>query len=545
MKKLINQLRSLSSEKSFLILFLTLCIAFFLTGCDQAESSETPKTEGAKVEAVSKPKTFTLAKEKFTPQVELTGTVEANKQVSINSAIGGRVEAVKVETGDFVKKGQILVTLSAHDNTAEIQYQNALNTFGKTENTIKNNIYQAEVQLENANMSLEKMERTQDENYANIFNSLVTQAKSTESTLKDVFNWADRTLLATEEAKRGTSDASYYNLGSNQTIEKQAIKNEIIELYTKYTDSEIIKIIPEFNLTEKGEKIVLDYAQKHLEIAEKLRVIARRINTLIIKTSTHSNFSVSTRYQFQQESDKYLSLLESTILTLDKGIKSTTSQRKGIAEAISSGKNQVRSAETGLDFAKASSEGTISTARNQIRIAQLSRNELSLKAPFDGVIIKKNIEAGQLVGTGTALLEIADMSKFKIKTDIPDVWVSDAQNNEAKTEIRISGIRDQVFLGRVDKIDPAVDPTTRKIGIEIVLEKPVEVIKIGMFARITLLIPEIESYFIPRKFLKSDFNGAFVKFLDGTKKYIEKGFEQDNKVQINFAGMEEGTVIIN
>jgi multidrug efflux system membrane fusion protein len=84
--------------------------AFWLAGCSdsprEATSSKTPPV------AVS---VVTVAEQQWPSVYEATGTVRARTSAVIAAKLLGYVREVKVQTGDRVKEGQLLITLDARD----------------------------------------------------------------------------------------------------------------------------------------------------------------------------------------------------------------------------------------------------------------------------------------------------------------------------------------------------------------------------------------------------------------------------------------------
>ncbi|MGI6032450.1 MAG: efflux RND transporter periplasmic adaptor subunit [Coriobacteriales bacterium] len=92
------------------------------------------------VKQASEYETTTLVAESYSPTVQVSGTVEAGKSFSVSPEVSGTVKAVKVEEGDKVVKGQVLMTLKNDSivdakNSARSSYEKAQNTLEKAENT--------------------------------------------------------------------------------------------------------------------------------------------------------------------------------------------------------------------------------------------------------------------------------------------------------------------------------------------------------------------------------------------------------------------------
>lgn len=105
-------------------------------------------------------------------------------------------------------------------------------------------------------------------------------------------------------------------------------------------------------------------------------------------------------------------------------------------------------------------------AREQAR-AQINQVETKLRdtlsiAPFDGIIVTKNIEVGDTVQPGQPLLVFEDINELEITADMPGRLVKNLKEGQ-QVSARIDGLKDDINV-KVSKIFPTSDPirhTTR------------------------------------------------------------------------------------
>lgn len=107
------------SKYGFLIL-----ISFGFQNCKKVESE--PVEKGFEItETMLKTTTFATAKvEPLKNEIKFFGKISAdkNKLIEVYPMVGGNVEKVFVELGDYVKKGQILATIRSTE--AEVMKKN-------------------------------------------------------------------------------------------------------------------------------------------------------------------------------------------------------------------------------------------------------------------------------------------------------------------------------------------------------------------------------------------------------------------------------------
>ncbi|MGA2592508.1 MAG: efflux RND transporter periplasmic adaptor subunit [Bryobacteraceae bacterium] len=154
------------------------------------------------------------------------------------------------------------------------------------------------------------------------------------------------------------------------------------------------------------------------------------------------------------------------------------------------------------DAAKAqqdTSSAKVNTAKDQIETAQsrvneaqaalgnaeLSQQDTELKAPLDGVVMKRNIETGALVSAGTAAFSMADLTTVKVVFGASDV-VMPRLKLGASLPVRTEAIPDAVFQGRVTRISPAADPKSRVFEVEVAVPNAANRLKAGMIATVVV-----------------------------------------------------------
>ncbi len=140
-----------------------------------------------------------------------------------------------------------------------------------------------------------------------------------------------------------------------------------------------------------------------------------------------------------------------------------------------------------FDSAKAqldSTAATVSSAKAQISEAQVALGYASLKAPFDGWIVKRGVDVGSLVGPATNGFSIADTRSVKAVFGVPDTSMQRVKlgQRQAITTDAVPG----EFEGHVSTISPAADPKSRVYSVEVTIANPQNRLKSGMIASLSL-----------------------------------------------------------
>ncbi|HYK90027.1 MAG TPA: efflux RND transporter periplasmic adaptor subunit [Acidobacteriota bacterium] len=156
-------------------------------------------------------------------------------------------------------------------------------------------------------------------------------------------------------------------------------------------------------------------------------------------------------------------------------------------------KSDYDSAKTRLDVSRArvdSAKGQVQAADSRMAGAQalVSQAELALadtelRAPLDAVVMKRLVEVGSLVGSGSGGLVLADISSVKVVFGAPDTIVPKLQPG---TSLRISteAIPGTQFLGRITQISPSADVKSRVFDVELTVPNRDLRLKPGMIATV-------------------------------------------------------------
>jgi RND family efflux transporter MFP subunit len=136
-----------------------------------------------------------------------------------------------------------------------------------------------------------------------------------------------------------------------------------------------------------------------------------------------------------------------------------------------------------FDSAKAqleSASASLNNARATLAEAQTALDDSSLRAPFDGWIMKRSVDIGALVGPSVAGFTIADTHLVKAVFGVPDTAMTRVKLGQRQAVT--TDVFPDAFAGRVTAISPAADPKSRVYSVEVTLPNPRNQLKSGMIA---------------------------------------------------------------
>jgi RND family efflux transporter MFP subunit len=113
------------------------------------------------------------------------------------------------------------------------------------------------------------------------------------------------------------------------------------------------------------------------------------------------------------------------------------------------------------------------------------RRTLTLHAPATGVVMEKNVFAGQAFQPGANLYMIADLSEVWVNAEIFEADAALVREG-MPTEVTVEALPGRAFSGRVEYVYPTLRDRTRSMQARIALANPGARLKPGMYATVRL-----------------------------------------------------------
>ena len=163
----------------------------------------------------------------------------------------------------------------------------------------------------------------------------------------------------------------------------------------------------------------------------------------------------------------------------------------GIRDAYLSARSGMTSAQSGADIAKREAEraekllaagaiadrdaenarranvaaqSQLADARARLTQAEKQLEKTTVKAPISGVVSVRSVSAGDLASPGAALFTIVDPSSMRLEGSVPSDQMSAVRLGMPVT-FTVQGYPGRDFTGRITRINPVADPTTRQVRI--------------------------------------------------------------------------------
>jgi multidrug efflux pump subunit AcrA (membrane-fusion protein) len=175
--------------------------------------------------------------------------------------------------------------------------------------------------------------------------------------------------------------------------------------------------------------------------------------------------------------------------------------------------------------------------------------DTTIVAPFRGEISRKYVDAGAFVSPSsppTPLVNLVHTETLKIVANVLEKDIPLLKPG-MKAKVRVESYPDRVFEGRVEKINSALDLSTRTLQAEIYIPNSDRSLKPGMFANVeVVLLEKPQTLVVPREAILETGSEMFAFVVEGKKavrKPITLGYEQDRLVEV-LKGLNEGDQVV-
>ncbi len=141
-------------------------------------------------------------------------------------------------------------------------------------------------------------------------------------------------------------------------------------------------------------------------------------------------------------------------------------------------------------------QATVDTAQAAYDQAQagISRTEAVIsqklvRAAFDGVLGVRRVEVGQYLTAGTQIVTLTDLSAVYANFTVTEKDSGTLKVGQT-VRIMVDAYPGRKFEGRLTTIEPQISADTRNIRVQATIENPEGILKPGMFATTTVVLPD-------------------------------------------------------
>lgn len=499
--------------------------------------------------------------------VTVTGKVKPAESVELAFERSGRVAGAFIKVGDEVKNGQVLAVLDNSDLAAQLLQAEAnlaaeqaklseLQKGARSEELqlSRSKVLSAESALFDAKLNRQNAERKAQADLDNVCSAALSAA-----------------IIAANEAKNSLlvlSDIqSLYFRGSAQDELKLAdTKAEAVEVLLGASgagrwDAEFISTLAggAWGLTQTA---LVNQGEANIDAALiSLNAALQKVKAALDAVPHKTVLSSSDRSSLNAEKDTIASQLTALVAKQ----QAILVQKTGNVNTLSTAEAQVNAAQNSLSQAQAefalreagsdpeqikAQSSRVKAAEAQVKNYQSLLSKTFIRSPFAGVVTKKDMRVGEIVGASTPVAGVLSSKLYEIEAYVPEADIAKVKIGES-AEVTLDAYGDdEKFRARVAAIDPAETLiegiTTYRITLE--FEADDERVRSGMTANLEITAQKRSgSLIVPTRAVYGRNGDKFVKVLDDQEvkevRVITGLRGSDGNLEI-LEGLDENTSVI-
>jgi RND family efflux transporter MFP subunit len=284
----------------------------------------------------------------------------------------------------------------------------------------------------------------------------------------------------------------------------------------------------------KGQKLVLlddEDLRQQVEIAKAELSVA---HSNVEKAVSGIKSAEATEKQAKTSFDRQSKLAPSGAVSVDAFEKAQ--QQLEVAQAEL---NRAQSA-------KIEAEKLVIKAEASLQFAQAQLSYTVVCTPFDGLIVKRNRDAGDVVVPGSMILEMISLDQLWISAWVDETMLGNLKAGQ-QAKIIFRSAPDVELPGKVARISPQADSETREVLVDIAIDRMPDIWAVGQRAEVYIETARKEdTTVIPQRVIVWRQQQPGIYVIEKGKTYWRKisiGLEGKDKVEAT-EGLQPGQVVL-
>jgi RND family efflux transporter MFP subunit len=184
---------------------------------------------------------------------------------------------------------------------------------------------------------------------------------------------------------------------------------------------------------------------------------------------------------------------------------------------------------------------TAEAARATLKSVEEMESYLLITAPFDGVITKRNVHPGALVGPSggpgsqSSMVRIEEVSHLRLVVAVPEAYVAGVEKG-ARVSFTVPAFPGRTFTGTVARLAESMDVNTRTMPVELDVWNPSWELHSGMFPQVSWPVRRPKpSLFVPQTAVARTMESNFAIRIRGGKTEwvnVKTGASSGNLVEV-------------
>src|SRR5882724_11483540 len=178
-----------------------------------------------------------------------------------------------------------------------------------------------------------------------------------------------------------------------------------------------------------------------------------------------------------------------------------------------------------------------------------------VRAPFDGELGVRKVEVGQYLTAGSQIVSLTDLSMLYANFTVTEKD-SGALKVGQTVRIKVDAYPGRTFEGKVTTIEPQIATDTRNIRVQATIANPDRILKPGMFASTTVVLPDKPAVItVPETAVDYTLYGDSVYLIDekkaedgktslvATRTFVQTGNRIEGRAEI-LKGLKQGDRVV-
>jgi RND family efflux transporter MFP subunit len=247
-------------------------------------------------------------------------------------------------------------------------------------------------------------------------------------------------------------------------------------------------------------------------------------------------------------------------------VKTLEDTRLSAASAVRSAENQLAVAQRELERAEtlvnagavaarevdvakstvSSAEAQVADAKSRLVSVAKQLSDAVIRSPINGVVSRRTVNHGDIVTVGSELFAVIDPSSMRLEASVPSESLSELKVG-ATVAFQVRGYVQQ-FHGRVERIAPSADPTTRQVPIYVAIPNTGGRLVAGLYAEGRVVSQSAEGLVVPQNAVNATATPAWaLRVNNGKTERVDVTLglrdQRTERVQV-VSGLGEGDTVL-
>lgn len=290
------------------------------------------------------------------------------------------------------------------------------------------------------------------------------------------------TAVTVEPVRRGRAVEAVYATGTIEPIQRVVVKARIgehVELIAANEGDVVVK----GQLLARIQDPVREYAlsQSQTQLTRAQRQASGRSPQL-------AGLEANARALRAQ-----LGLATLDLARTEKLLRSSavTQQEVDVARAKAAQlEAQADAADDQLRSARLELGATRDQLASQVKSLATEVDESVVTSPLAGLVLRREVEPGEVVAQNQAMFEVADVSTLLIELHVDEADIARVQDGPTPSAVALSfyAFPGQAFAGTVAQILPEPDRVRRSYTVKVRLDQPITGLRVGMTAEANIIV---------------------------------------------------------